>query len=329
MSPTTGPNNRRPARAIAPVRPGQRAADKRYRVRLNRGQTAYVAAGPATAHVRALLDLDWPITTIATAAGVHPLTATRLAAGATTRTRVEVHDALLALPALAVANPRTRPTIGVVRRTRALAAVGWTRSHLARTAGTTCEALLAATRGRTMPVDLWQAIADAYDLLAAIPGGGPSQPARDTAEARRWPAPLDWPDDQLDEPAGQPTPPDHRRGAVDVVAVMRALSGDRVVYAAMSNRERVHCYAAAATAGWSPQLTADRLGVDRLTADRGLCRARARHNERASTTTGPAGDTVPATTTTTTTGDNPMHTPRYPTPTVPAAGTRTAAQVTA
>lgn len=103
--------------------------------------------------------------------------------------------------------PRTVPARGVLRRLRALYALGWTGEHIAKAGGWPSKApvtnLARATRGRD---HVYRITADrmdrAYKTLSMTPG--PSNLTREKALREGWAAPFAWDDIDTDaRPQGQ------------------------------------------------------------------------------------------------------------------------------
>lgn len=92
------------------------------------------------------------------------------------------------------------PSIGAVRRLRALHAIGWTRKQIATEVGMTESGTLfhqeMITRG------LHNRIAAVYDRLQATPG--PSAASQRYARNKGWAPPLAWDEDTIDDPHAEP-----------------------------------------------------------------------------------------------------------------------------
>lgn len=91
---------------------------------------------------------------------------------------------------------------GVVRRRRALAAIGWSLTDLAPYFGTTWQTVgmhAAGDRVRRDTLDRWRAV---YEQLSMTIG--PSRQAREYAQRQGWAPPLAWDDDTIDDPDASP-----------------------------------------------------------------------------------------------------------------------------
>lgn len=98
------------------------------------------------------------------------------------------------------------PSTGTARRIRALVAMGYSQTHIARAVGigpTYISKLAANIRGQVnrQTADRISAI---YDKLSMTPG--PSRAARDFAHRKGWMPPLAWDDDTIDDPDATPNP---------------------------------------------------------------------------------------------------------------------------
>ena len=93
---------------------------------------------------------------------------------------------------------------GTERRLRALVAIGYMQSEIAREMGTHESWLsrLIGGYGRTVNAATVARVKEVYDRLAMTPG--PSDRARRHAKAKGWPPPLAWDEDTIDDPAATP-----------------------------------------------------------------------------------------------------------------------------
>jgi hypothetical protein len=128
----------------------------------------------------------------------------------------------------------SRESVGVERRLRALARMGWRASDIAAETGIHQQQIQRYMRGGEEAVFLAThlAIATAYDRLSMTPG--PSKLARQRAEAKGWPPPLAWDDHDLDNPDAQP-----KFGKQHYNDMIRRLPDDRQRLAAEVNRDGV------------------------------------------------------------------------------------------
>lgn len=129
-------------------------------------------------------------------------------------------------------------TVGVVRRRRALAAMGWGLIDLAPRLGVGSEFAvnnyLRRERVLRSTFEKWVRV---YDDLSMTPG--PNELARDLAARKGWPPPLAWDDDEIDNPDAKPARmprafkirPDPRR-------VAAVLAGDEAARVALTSPDR-------------------------------------------------------------------------------------------
>jgi transcriptional regulator with XRE-family HTH domain len=132
----------------------------------------------------------------------------------TRRIRPRHAAALLAVqPALDVlADGALTDATGARRRLRALAALGWPASHLARQLGMNPVAVRTLMRGDRQRVTVATArkVAALYDRLWNTPG--PSEATRARASRAGWPVPLAWDDESIDDPDARPATPTAKGG---------------------------------------------------------------------------------------------------------------------
>lgn len=92
------------------------------------------------------------------------------------------------------------PAVGARRRLRALVAAGWTMSYLAGELGVTSSNFTPLIHSRgSVRVFRHRQVVDLFDRLQLTPG--PSDRARSYALKRRWPLPMQWDEEALDNPA--------------------------------------------------------------------------------------------------------------------------------
>jgi hypothetical protein len=97
--------------------------------------------------------------------------------------------------------PYTVPSIGVIRRVRALMRIGWRSADIAEVCGwSSAEAVTNLMRRKYVNHKTAATIRAAYDQLSGTPGA--SIVARRRAEAAGWPPPLAW--DDIDDPNARP-----------------------------------------------------------------------------------------------------------------------------
>ena len=98
----------------------------------------------------------------------------------------------------------TRDLVGVTRRLRALARMGYRATDVAAATGlhpVQVQRYMAGNETAVLKTS-YDKIAAAYNQLSMTPG--PSTLARNRAEAKHWPPPLAWDDDTIDNPNAQP-----------------------------------------------------------------------------------------------------------------------------
>lgn len=165
--------------------------------------------------------------------------------------------------------------LGVVRRIRALAWMGHDPSVIAVRYGVDVlllrELCNAKTHGSYLkrrfarddefPIDVWYAVATAYQDLGMT--FGPSTHYRAKAEAQRWQPPLAWDDDALDDTGrgscktGNVTP--EEKAAPDEAVVQRRIDGDHTVQ--MRTVDRLEALRILHGRGLGTYAIADALGV--------------------------------------------------------------------
>lgn len=109
------------------------------------------------------------------------------------------------------------PSLGTIRRIRALQAIGWRLSDLDQAMGYSgrSNAMHNLTRQEFVRRDTAEKVAAAYDRMCMTPG--PSQRSRDLARKWGWLPPLAWDDiDNDTEPAAGPS--EHIYRAAELVA---------------------------------------------------------------------------------------------------------------
>ena len=156
---------------------------------------------------------------------------------------------------LAVALPPT--AVGTVRRVRALRRIGYTLEGIAAATGIAESHLRKVLRSGAISERVAMAVAKAYKRLSGTPG--PSRRAIRLAELAGYPAPLDWEEVDIDDPAAAPAKegpsrPEH----VDWVAVARAVTGQPVVGRRLSKGEAREVAAALLERGASTTLISKR-----------------------------------------------------------------------
>ncbi|ORL41360.1 hypothetical protein A6F59_11010 [Prescottella equi] len=206
------------------------------------GVDTLVDAGPVRAHVLELLGYGMNPRMIAWQAGVPDTTVRFIRDGVHQQTRVWVAERLTRVQPLPHPNQRTVLTIGALRRTRALQALGWSARDIGDRIGMEATALTAMQRRTRIDYRTWARIRDVYEALSATPG--PSKIARASAARKGWLNPFEWEGYDIDDP--RVTPPRSARTTAD-------RSGARA--------DRVEQVADLTAQGLSAGAIADQLGV--------------------------------------------------------------------
>lgn len=204
---------------------GEASAYRRWRSRQHAyGRPPKVDAGPVRAHVVQLRAAGMTVAAVSRASGVTVRTLTDLLRGNPSKRSgpsVKVY-ASTARKLLAVALVLDTPTVDgrpARRRLQALVANGHTISRLARLLGMLpCNLNRLIREERPMLLATDQAIRDLYERLWNQPPPTTTRhervaasKARGMAARKRWPVPMEWDDDRIDDP----TPTEQER--VDVV----------------------------------------------------------------------------------------------------------------
>ncbi|MCX8559813.1 hypothetical protein OS122_02725 [Mycolicibacterium mucogenicum] len=172
--------------------------EQHYRISPDNG---YLDSAPVKAHINLLMDAGWSPQGIADAAG---LAARQSVLYVLRHHRVHVATAkkILAIRLDSVPRAGVVDGIGVRRRVRALAAIGWTRRLIAEEAGLTSDQLN-QVMDREGPVlgSTAAAIRGVYERLCMTPGQ--SNLVRLRAARYGWAPPLAW-DDDIDDPTAVP-----------------------------------------------------------------------------------------------------------------------------
>lgn len=176
------------------------------------GWQPYVDAGPAREHIAQLMASGVPVTTIARRAGVslNGLNGIRgVGVPQTARVRTELAARILAIrPEVDIIGAHGYfESTGTYRRLRALQAKGFPKSLLARRLGTR---YLDLDEQRMVRPAFADAVRRLYDeLWDADPERLGLRPcaitvARTRAAAAGWALPIEWDDDEIDDPTAQP-----------------------------------------------------------------------------------------------------------------------------
>ncbi len=214
----------------------------------------YVPAEPARTHLRALMAAGMGWKRIARAAGLSPSVVYPILYGKKVgdthrppvrRLRQETADRLLAVE-LDLADGVPIDGTGTRRRLRALVAIGYSISSLARRLGwSTANLHRLVTSDARVAAGAARLVGELYDELSMTPFTGTEQRSRISASRARnlaarngWAPPLAWDDETLDDPDARPGGHDYDQdGELDVVAIERRMAGDRSVQ--LTKAERV------------------------------------------------------------------------------------------
>jgi hypothetical protein len=156
-------------------------------------------------------------------------------------------------------------TVGVVRRRRALAAMGWGLVDLAPRLGVASEFhvnnYLRRDRVLRSTYEKWVRV---YDELSMT--WGPNDQAREMAHRKGWPPPLAWDDDEIDDPAAKPArmPRVWKQGP-DEKRIAAALAGDDAARAALESPDRRAIVVRLHSAGLTDSQIVARSGIKRST----------------------------------------------------------------
>jgi len=179
-------------------------ADAERKLARMAGKPRSVPAGPVIAHVKALIGRGLTSWQIGREAGIEPSTVRRLAASEQKTVWARTADKVMAVPLDVRVSLGDVPSVGAVRRVRALYALGHFNHQIASTAGVSRDAVCALAAGEwpTIKVAMDDGIRAAYDQLSMSTGRSPK--TRLLAERKGWVPPLAWDDNAIDDPAAVP-----------------------------------------------------------------------------------------------------------------------------
>jgi len=172
-----------------------------------RGNRPLMPARPVAEHIAACIEVGMSRNAIARAAQVAEATIRRVELKPDARVREGV-----GLRILAVVPTRPVTAQGVIRRLKALGALGWSTSAIAARCGLNVDTVKAWRRGEfTDPSLVADRVVAAYDALsmrAPNPTGRFERSAvtqvRQRAARNGWASPLAWDDDTIDDPDATP-----------------------------------------------------------------------------------------------------------------------------
>lgn len=211
-----------------------------------------VPSGPARDHLRRLRQAGMTWDTIAAPTGYLRQTLQRIAHGRQKVIRRHTETAILAIrvPTRLPDHGRV-PALGTIRRIRALHTLGWTcaaiGNHTPDVTGSQLADILTGAQ-KTVYVTTHRAIAKAYRDLSSMEADTTPRAksrAKNLAARNAWPRPIDWDDDEIDDPRAQP----------------------HIAQGSPDRREQVR---AMFNAGATDQQIKDDLGFNTLSAVRGM-----------------------------------------------------------
>ncbi len=196
-------NKSRPPCTCFACKEGSRRASKVERIRRSRGITGEVPIGPASAHVRMLIDSGRTITGIADETGLDWETVRGVLRQYRESILRSTEAKLLTVKPLPDDQALIDAT-GTVRRVRALVAMGHSQQTMADEVGCAFTYISSLTHGRrpTVTVALAKSVQRAYAKLSMTVGL--SVRARLKAQRLGWAPPLAWDDDTIDDPRAVP-----------------------------------------------------------------------------------------------------------------------------
>lgn len=248
--------------ACEPCTKARARHNKRTVVRLARGERRRVPLGEQAWHIIATTTR----TELSAATGIGPNVLSR-------HLRRGPDGMVMATTRRKILNAQPRTPVGVQRRVRALAALGYSASEISRRAGYTHrDALLWLMRRPDVPAFVRAAHVDAlcrvYDELHMTPAPRSRSATRAIREAaaRGWSAPLAWDEGTIDDPNATPHGSTNVDPAlVDDAAVERTLAGDRVP---LTRPERVEVIRRLASRGLSDAEMGELIGISGRTVQR-------------------------------------------------------------
>lgn len=184
------------------------------------GRPHRIPAGSLPDHLRALLASGLSMRQIARAAGTDPGTVRNLLNGQKEVLRTRAERLLAVSPAVRVSHGDV-PSVGAIRRIRALYRLGYSPGEIAVGAGVAHKTVLdlASARRKTVSVRVHDGLKVAYDWFSMSSGTCLRTSQRAAAEG--WAPPLAWDDDTIDDPAAEPQ--------IDPAAPSKPTEGGNVV----------------------------------------------------------------------------------------------------
>lgn len=168
------------------------------------GRPRRVSALPVRRHIERLQQRGLTYAQIARASGLYASSIREIARGNRQHTNRKAAEAVFAVSAGCSVTDGNVSAVGVVRRLRALYAIGIAQLVLVESTGLCRETIddLVAGRWERINVRRVAAVRAAYDRLWMSPGT--SVKARKRAQREGWAGPLHWDDASIDDPDGFP-----------------------------------------------------------------------------------------------------------------------------
>lgn len=167
------------------------------------GNPRLIPSGPAVHHIRALMATGMTFSQISAASGV-----SAKSIGVLVKGQPSIHarnaEKILAVPLGTRASVGDVPSMGAIRRLRALYALGHPNLMIAQEAVVSRDMVHALVSGKhaKLGVEIDQRVRAAYDRLS-MQTGRPGRTRR-WAERNGWAPPLAWDDDTIDDPRAVP-----------------------------------------------------------------------------------------------------------------------------
>jgi len=186
---------------------------ERWRVRQHaygRFESQYVDASKARTHITQLREVGVSWRQMELLTGVNRKQLTTIYRGADISSHRTVTRILSTpIPAgkhVAAADYDRVPSIGATRRLQAMVANGWTQTYIAQRLGMTVHNLGVVVHGHQAAVSA-QRDRDIRALFNELEvRKGPSTRARNLGVKHGWALPLEWDEEAIDDPAGEPIP---------------------------------------------------------------------------------------------------------------------------
>lgn len=175
------------------------------------GEQTLVDPTRAAAHVAELNRSGWTIKGIAEKAGVSTTTVQRINSPTRRPARIKADVEAAVLAVQGSGQRYMTDAVGMVRRIRALATLGWSFRQIGERCGITQRSIVDINTGgiKNVRPETFTAICAVYDELWDKPAPDRRDGIRDRmiryARRNGWAPPLAWDDDSIDDPAATPT----------------------------------------------------------------------------------------------------------------------------